>query len=66
MYSSSFRDFWLISLDNDVFLSLKIVLILENSVDSDDMQHYAAFHQGLHCLPKHPFNTQRVKGDSNI
>ena len=23
---------------------------MANSVDPDEMQHYAAFHQGLHCL----------------
>ena len=26
--------------------------ILTNSVDPDEMQHNAAFRQGLHCLPK--------------
>ena len=36
----------------DVSLSLKVVLILANSADPDEMQHYAAFHLGLHCLPK--------------
>ena len=24
---------------------------LANSEDQDEMQHKAAFHQGLHCLP---------------
>ena len=33
----------------DVFLSLKIGLIIANSADPDEMQHYAAFHLGLHC-----------------
>ena len=28
-----------------VFLSLKAVLILANSVDPDEMQHFAAFHR---------------------
>ena len=28
---------------------------LANSADPDEMQHCAAFHQGLHCLPKNPF-----------
>ena len=28
-----------------VFLSLKVVLILANSVDPDEMQHYTAFHR---------------------
>ena len=26
--------------------------VLANSVDPDEMPHHAAFHQGLHCLPK--------------
>ena len=38
---------------NDIFLSLKIVCILANSADSDEMPPYVAFHQGLHCLPKY-------------
>ena len=39
----------------DVFMSLEIVLILTNSADPDEMQCDAAFHMGLHCLPKCPF-----------
>ena len=35
-----------------VFRSLKVVIILANRVDPDEIQHYAAFHLGLHCLPK--------------
>ena len=33
---------------------------LENSVDPDEMQHNAAFHQGLHCLlrSKEPSGTE--------
>ena len=53
-----------ISLKYDVFLSLKVVLILANSADPDEMQHYAAFHLVLHCLPKYMFRgftVQRVK-----
>ena len=42
-------------LNYNVFLSLMIVLVLENSAGPGEMQHYAAFHQGLHCLPKYPF-----------
>ena len=38
------------NIDYDVFLSLKVVLILANSADPDEMQHSAAFHHGLHCL----------------
>ena len=26
-----------------------------HSVDPDEMQHYAAFHMGLHCLQKYLF-----------
>ena len=32
------------------FISLYVVLTLGNSADPDEMQHYAAFHLGLHCL----------------
>ena len=42
--------------NDDVVLSLNVVLILANSADPDEMQHNAAFHLGLHCLPKYPFN----------
>ena len=34
---------------------MKVVLILKKSADPDEMQHHAAFHMGLHCLPKYPF-----------
>ena len=34
------------------FMFLKIVSILTNSADPDEMWHYAAFH---HCLPKSLF-----------
>ena len=38
-------------------------MILANSADPDEMQHYAAFHLGLHCLPKYPFGGfQYTKG----
>ena len=30
-------------------------LVYFNSVDPDEMQHYAAFHLGLHCLQKYSF-----------
>ena len=30
-------------------------LNIANSADPDKMQHYAAFHMGLHCLPQYPF-----------
>ena len=31
-------------------MPLKVVLILANSADPDEMQHGASFHLGLHCL----------------
>ena len=38
---------------NSVFFCRKIFFNLNtNSVDPDEMQHYAAFHLGLHCLQK--------------
>ena len=40
------------------------MLHYENSVDPDEMLHYAAFHQGLHCLLKTHLGVtsiQRVK-----
>ena len=40
-------------LNYDVYLSVMVVLILARSVDPDEMQHYVAFHLGLHCLPKY-------------
>ena len=42
-------------LNYDVFLSINVVLILANSYNPDEMPHYAAFHLGLHCLPKYLF-----------
>ena len=42
-------------LDYDVFMSLKIVFILANRADPDEMLPYAAFHLGLHCLPQYLF-----------
>ena len=52
-----------IFLNYDIFLSLKIVLILANSVDTDEMQHYAAFHLGLHCLPKYQLGVSSIQRD---
>ena len=39
----------------DACLTLNVVLILTNIEDPDEMQHYAAFHLGLHRLPKYTF-----------
>ena len=33
----------------------KIVFILENSADPDEMMYYAAFHPDLHCSSKYLF-----------
>ena len=41
----------------DVFLFLRIFFTFTNSVDTDEMQHYAAFHLGPHCLSKSPFRS---------
>ena len=47
----------------DVFLSLRVVFTLTNSVDPDEMSRHAAFHLGFHFLPKHPFRSfQYTKG----
>ena len=32
---------------------MNIVFILANSVNPDEMLHCAAFHLGIHCLPKY-------------
>ena len=37
---------------NIVFFCLKIFFAFSNRVDPDEMQHYAVFHLGLHCLQK--------------
>ena len=38
-----------------VVFFLKIDFVVANSADPDEMPHYAAFHLGLHCLPKYLF-----------
>ena len=46
----------------NVFLSLKIVLILANSADPAEILPYAAFYLGLHCLQTYLFaGTQNEK-----
>ena len=37
------------------FIVSRSFLSKANSVDPDEMPHYAAFHLGLHCLPKYAF-----------
>ena len=39
------------------FLSVKIVFVLVNSANPDEMPHYVAFHLGLHCLPQNAFRS---------
>ena len=39
----------------DFFYCMKIIFTFTNSVDPDEMQHYAAFHLGLNCLQKYLF-----------
>ena len=46
-------------LNYNVVMLLYVVLIIVNSVCPDDMQHHAAYHQGLHCLPK--YSSRRFK-----
>ena len=58
--------FTLNGLNYDVFLSPKVVFILENITDHDEMEHHAAFHLRFHCLPKYPFkgsSTNKVNLD---
>ena len=46
----------------NMFLSLKIVFILANSADTNEMLQYVAFHLCLICLPVSTI--KRVKGKS--
>ena len=39
----------------NVKVALKVVLILTNSVDPDEIPHHVAYHLALHCLTKYPF-----------
>ena len=44
-----------------MFFCLKIFFTFTNNVDPDEMQHYAAFHLGLHCLQKYSFRVSRIQ-----
>ena len=46
-------------------ICLKIVFILANSTDPDEMLLYAAFHLCLFCLPKYLFAAVRKKATSD-
>ena len=48
-YNLKKRNIYCIILSEDLFTCT-------NSVDPDEMHHYAAFHLGLHCLQKYPFS----------
>ena len=44
-------------------LIMRYLFILANSAEHDEMSPYAAFHLGLHCLPKYIFTgIQHEKG----
>ena len=46
-----------------VAISLKAVLVVANSADPHEMQHYPAFHLSLYSLPKSPCRGfQETKG----
>ena len=46
---------------------MDFVLITANNADTIEMQHDAAFHLGLHCLPKYPLmGFQFTKGFSLV
>ena len=40
---------------------LKIFFTCTNRVDPDEMQHYAAFHLGLHCLQEYCFGVSGIQ-----
>ena len=45
------------SVESPFSKQLKNFLTFTKSVDTDQMQHYAAFHLGLHCLFKYLFRS---------
>ena len=50
-----FKGTWVEISNCAVLQSLKIVLILENSIDPDEMASSVAFYLGLHTFSKYPF-----------
>ena len=50
-----------INLKNVLLFCLKIFITFTNSVDPDEMQHYAAFHLGLHCLQNTSLEVSRIQ-----
>ena len=55
LYSFTFFTFTNSVDPDEILLYLKIFFTFTNSIDPDVMQHYAAFHLGLHCLQKYLF-----------
>ena len=50
-----------------ILLSEDLFLPFTDSEDSDEMQHYAAFHLGLHCVQKYWFSSfPNTKGSSSL
>ena len=52
---SDFLNFVKIIILLNLRLKVVLILILTNTADPDEMQHYATFHLGIHCLPKCAF-----------
>ena len=48
------------------FLSLKIVFVLAISIDPIEMPQHAAFHLGLHCLPKNASRSRLTSIQSDV
>ena len=38
-----------------------LMYALANTEDQDEMRHFAAFHQSLHCLPRHKRSSKKYK-----
>ena len=50
-----------------VLFFLIIIFTFTNSVVTEEMQQYAAFHLGLHCLQKYPFRSLTyTKGETYV
>ena len=47
-------------------MTVTFLVTLTKSVDPDEMQHYAAFHLGLHCLQKYSFRSFQNTFSVNI
>ena len=37
---------------NEIILSMVIVFVFANSVDPDEMTHFAVLRMGIHCFPE--------------